>query len=85
MSYDDFAKDIQRSPEEFQRLCAKHGFMVVPFEPNEADLQAMRRALPLSGGARSYVREAYAALVDRRRPLEFMPDKPVKAPIIRQD
>ena len=85
MSYEDFANDIQRSPEEVHRLCTKHGFMILPFEPNDADIGAIACSFPITGGRKFHAQKAYESLVARRRSHQEKPDTPVKAPIIRQD
>lgn len=59
--------DINTTPDEFARACRKNGFMVLPFEPNDADLNAIAKSFPIAGGRKWHAEKAYASLVSRRR------------------
>lgn len=61
-------KTVSSDGEKLAAVLITQGFMILPRVPNDADLNAIQRVLPISGGAKSYAREAYEALAHRRFP-----------------
>ena len=51
------------------------GFMILPFEPSEADIQAIARSFPITGGRKFHAEKAYAALVARRKGIVESPPR----------
>jgi hypothetical protein len=67
MSFDRLMKDLNTTDDEFLRACREHGFMLLPYEPNGADLRAIGSVLGWGGNSEALPRAVYDALVNRRR------------------
>lgn len=90
MKFHDLCTDLTTTPDELLTACRRHGFMVLPYEPSDADLATMRAMIPLSVDATKdalrYAKGIYLSLVSRRKNgVEVGHHAPTKAPHVRQD